>query len=169
MLAIQPSNNGSTKKVIPNILPCAIKHNGPVNASPRYWDPQEDDSENKASTVYFRGRKLRGRRVDVPEGYTGVVLQKTDTLSTSTKGNGAAMADRLRRMEEGEDEDEDMVMDEPVEVKVLEQKGRFDEIRVWGHDAVPEADDVFVKGVQEWIGFAEAVSLNPVEKEASYD
>lgn len=29
---------------------------------------------------------------------------------------------------------------------------------VWGHDALPAGDDPFVKGVEEWIAFAEMVS-----------
>lgn len=46
----------------------------------------------------------------------------------------------------------------PEDVKVLEQKGKFDEVVVWGHETVPEDGDEYVKGVEEWIAFAEAVS-----------
>lgn len=46
-------------------------------------------------------------------------------------------------------------------VKVLETQGTFDDFVVWGHEAVPAADDTFVKGVEEWLQFADAVcSLN---------
>jgi len=53
------------------------------------------------------------------------------------------------------DDEEDESDDEPV--KLLEAMSNFDEIVVWGHDQVPAADDTFVKGVQEWIAFAEAI------------
>jgi ribonuclease H2 subunit C len=151
MLAIQPSSQA--KRTTPNILPCSIKHNGPIPIHPRYWSPK-NESDNKTSTSYFRGRKLRGRRLRIPEGYKGVVLQKTGkTLAT----NGSNMAEKLRRMEEGEEEDE-MELDEAVEVKTTEEKASFEEVVVWGHEAVPEENDVYVKGVAEWIAFAEAVS-----------
>lgn len=41
----------------------------------------------------------------------------------------------------------------------MEEKGAFQEIVVWGHEAVPEEGDVYVKGMKEWIAFAEAVSI----------
>jgi ribonuclease H2 subunit C len=28
---------------------------------------------------------------------------------------------------------------------------------VWGHEHLPAADDVYVKGVEEWVRFAETV------------
>jgi ribonuclease H2 subunit C len=47
--------------------------------------------------------------------------------------------------------------DEPV--KVLEKQATFQEFVVWGHEALPTADDPFIKGVEEWIQFAEAVCI----------
>ncbi|GAB1202828.1 hypothetical protein APSETT445_001451 [Aspergillus pseudonomiae] len=46
--------------------------------------------------------------------------------------------------------------DEPV--KILEKQATFDEYVVWGHELTPAADDSFVKGVEEWLKLAEAVS-----------
>lgn len=54
-----------------------------------------------------------------------------------------------------EEEDSDGVM-EPV--KVLEEAASFEEMVVWGHEVLPGSDDPYVKGVEEWIAFAEAVS-----------
>ena len=93
----------------------------------------------------------------MPEGYQGLILEKTDK-ALSQQQNGAAMADRLRRMEEGEDdEDGETETEKSVEVKTMDQKAKFEEVVVWGHELVPEEDDDYVKGVQEWISFAEAV------------
>lgn len=47
--------------------------------------------------------------------------------------------------------------DEPV--KVLEKQATFQEFVVWGHEVLPTADDPFIKGVEEWIQFAEAVCI----------
>lgn len=80
-----------------------------------------------------------------------MVLSATDrTLPQKNDTHGRAIDGRD---EEGEG-DEDA---EPV--KVLEETASFDEVVVWGHEAVPESDDPYVRGVEEWIAFAEAVGL----------
>ena len=56
-------------------------------------------------------------------------------------------------MADEEDDEEEVV--EPT--KVVEEVGTFDEMSVWGHEQVSEDDDAFVRGVEEWIGFAEAM------------
>ncbi|KAL1965015.1 hypothetical protein VTN77DRAFT_6215 [Rasamsonia byssochlamydoides] len=126
----------------PNILPCRVHHDGPVEVSKRYWNPVKDDNGN-AQTAYFRGRKLRGRRVALPEGYEGVVAVPTDRILPSSnpdvKPDGATNGDA----------------EEPV--KILEKQATFNEFVVWGHEVLPAADDPFVKGVEEWLKFAEAM------------
>lgn len=44
---------------------------------------------------------------------------------------------------------------------MLEAQGTFDELMVWGHEILPAADDTFVKGVEEWVRFAETVGASP--------
>lgn len=60
----------------------------------------------------------------------------------------------IQKKEAVEEEDE-----REEEVKVLEEVAGFEEVVVWAHDGVVDGDDVFVKGMEEWIMFAEAVSL----------
>lgn len=48
--------------------------------------------------------------------------------------------------------------EEPEEVTVLNEVGSFDRVVVWSHETRLDEDDAFVKGLGEWIGFAEAVS-----------
>jgi Ribonuclease H2 non-catalytic subunit (Ylr154p-like) len=43
---------------------------------------------------------------------------------------------------------------------MLKEEAVFDTITVWGHDRLPAADDNFVKGLEEWISFAEAVCIS---------
>lgn len=43
-------------------------------------------------------------------------------------------------------------------VKLLEKQATFGDYVVWGHEVIPAADDSFVKGVEEWVKFAELVS-----------
>ncbi|KAK4494860.1 hypothetical protein PRZ48_014216 [Zasmidium cellare] len=141
MLSLAPSSN--LKKTTPNILPAKIHHNGPIPIAQRHWNPQPTpNSTTQEQTVYLRGRKLLGKKVPLPEGYEGVVLQKSEKTLPKPRpedgdGNG-----------EGE---------EDVEVRVMEEKGRFQEVVVWGHEVVSGEEDVYRKGVEEWVGFAEAL------------
>ncbi|KAF4555461.1 Ribonuclease H2 non-catalytic subunit-like protein [Elsinoe fawcettii] len=135
----------SQSKVQPNLLPCKISFNGPVNASSRYWVPQDGESTG-LKTAYFRGRKLQGKDVALPEGYTGAVLQKTDRTIVEAPPQ--------------QDHDDDVSDDEepPKQLKVIEQVGTFDSITVWEHEAVPESGrDPYLKGVEEWIKLSQAI------------
>jgi len=162
MLSIQQPSSSSAAacgspipKYTPNILPCRINQSGPVKASKRYWNVEDDEKGRKVA--YFRGRKLLGREVKINEDYRGVLVQHTDrTLPNSSatdegKGNSR---DTARLVTE---EEEDAEEEEAEPVKVLEEVGSFDKIIVWGHEQVPGEDDVFVRGVEEWIGFAQAM------------
>jgi ribonuclease H2 subunit C len=124
MLAIESTSTNKT--VTPNILPCTIKHSGPVSSDPRYWNPSTEP--DGTSTAFFRGRKLRGKKLALPEAYQGVVLQKTDRKAIAKPS------------------------------MFMEQHATFSDVMVWDHEAVPDGDDVYVKGMEEWIDFAEAVS-----------
>lgn len=70
---------------------------------------------------------------------------------------------KQRRGSGEEDDEEDET--ENVEVMVAERIGEFDEVVVWGHGGtVDEREDVYVRGVREWIGFAEAVHAEEDEE-----
>ncbi|KAF2020072.1 hypothetical protein BU24DRAFT_459687 [Aaosphaeria arxii CBS 175.79] len=158
MLSIQPpSTNASTtgastaKKCTPNLLPARISHAGPVPNADKYWKTQTD--ETGVQHAYFRGRHLYGTSVALPENYTGAVLSVTEK---------DLPAPRAERDAEDEDEEED----ERVEVKIAERVGDFDEVVIWGHGGVVDASgDAFTKGVNEWIGFAEAMHCEEDEEE----
>ena len=164
MYAFNPNTTTlPTKQTTPNLLPCTINHNGPITTTSRYWSPSANDSDN-TKTSYLRGRKLQGRTVKLPAGYTGLVVQKTDNnLPVKPK---VPSAEELRAMEEGDEMDGvvDGMGEEEVEVKMLEQKGPFEEMVIWGHESVPENDDVYVRGVEEWVAFAEAVGRPPYDQ-----
>lgn len=44
-------------------------------------------------------------------------------------------------------------------VGTLEEVAEFEEVIVWDHEAIRSGDDAFVKGMEEWIRFAEVVSF----------
>ena len=171
MFAFQATQKATT--IIPNILPCRISHNGPVDASKRYWDPMVDGADSTRSssdpttsreapnqTVYFRGRKLTGRVVDVPKGYRGVIVQKTDKVLPAPHEAATVNANIPSKVSEEDDQDEERDEDEPLqEVKVMDEIGDFKKIMVWGHESLPvETEDPYLRGLQEWMNFSSAVS-----------
>ncbi|KAH7130389.1 ribonuclease H2, subunit C [Dendryphion nanum] len=144
MLSIQPSK--TQQKCTPNLLPARINHNGPVNNASQYWKP-ETDPQGK-DHAYFRGRHLHGTAVPLPANYAGAVLNVTEKDLPETPGDKSGVD------EDPEGEDDDM----KVEVKIAEQIGTFDEMMVWKHGSVvDEKADIYVRSVEEWIGFAEAM------------
>jgi ribonuclease H2 subunit C len=99
--------------------------------------------DNK-TVSYFRGRKLHGKQLKVPKGYRGVVLSLTDQILP--KESPSVMAE------------DDQDAEETPEVKVMEEQSEFDNIMVWGHEALPEdTTDPYVRGMEEWIAFAREV------------
>ncbi|CZT45336.1 uncharacterized protein RSE6_05639 [Rhynchosporium secalis] len=158
MLALEKSKT-RRGKCTPNVLPCRINHNGAVNTSKRYWNPTL--APDGKSTSYFRGRKLHGKILKVPSTYRGVVVEKTERIlpkveTVPVPGNTTAQ------------EEDDEGGDDDVEVKIMEEQAGFEEIVVWGHEALPDGMvDPYVRGVEDWIEFAESIhSFDKEEKKA---
>ncbi|KAI4942128.1 hypothetical protein J4E91_010327 [Alternaria rosae] len=154
MLSIQPSK---PQKCTPNLLPARINHNGPINDAERYWKPETDDKGKQHA--YFRGRHLHGTTLPLPQNYTGAILHVTDKQLPQT---------RTQPQQPVDDEEEDAEVEEsiPVEVKVAEQVGAFDEVIIWGHGGeVDGSGDAFVRGMNEWVGFAESMHVDEEEQD----
>ena len=103
---------------------------------------------------YFRGRKLRGQEVDLPQGYRGIVVKEAGKEKTALQSHDKGDEEG----EEGEEEQE--------EATILKEVGSFEKIVVWNHESMVSEDDAFVKGVSEWIDFAEAVSNLPINTQS---
>ena len=99
--------------------------------------------------AYFRGRKLRGQEIGVPQGYRGIVVEEAGSETTAFQNTEK----RVLKGEEGEEMEE-----EQKEVTMLNELGSFDKLLIWNHESMVDGDDPFVKGLSEWIDFAEAVS-----------
>ncbi|USP78914.1 hypothetical protein yc1106_06188 [Curvularia clavata] len=156
MLSIQPSK---PQKCTPNLLPARINHNGPVPSTSQYWKPTID--ENGTKHAYFRGRHLHGTVLPLPENYTGAILTVTDKQLPQSRAQAQPDGDETMEDEEGESI--------PVEVKIAEKIGEFDEVVVWGHGGEVDAgQDMFVRGLKEWVGFAESMHLDG-DKEVAAD
>lgn len=139
MLAITKADVSDRSSI--NILPCRINHTGPSKVTKRHWQPRSE--ANGTETAHFRGRRLRGRVVKIPTKYEGLVLRSSDKT----------IIEPILPQEEDEEEEPEL----PEAIKVVEHVSSFDNITVWGYDHLPAADDSFVKGIEEWTAFAEAI------------
>ncbi|XP_038893586.1 uncharacterized protein C12B10.15c [Benincasa hispida] len=114
-------------------LPCAIKFDGPCSVS-QYFKPKSTGIEFDGLSVeeaYFRGRKLQGATISLPEGYSGYVLGK--------KSLG-------KRKASEQDQNSS-----PWQVKA-----KFANITYWNHDTLPSQDDTFQRSFH-WLTVAQAL------------
>ena len=111
------------------------------------------------SHVHFRGRHLHGTTVGVPEGYTGVVLRTSDKALPRAAKTGQGAGEAMDDEDENPVGDEEGLTEEVEEVKIAHRLGTFEELVVWGHGGTVGEGDEFVRGVEEWVGFAEGVHL----------
>ena len=95
---------------------------------------------------------MKGKEVKVPEGYKGFIVKKS----------GEKHEQKVAK-QQAEDEEEDEFDEDQVET--ISAIGSFDEITLWGHDTGVPEDDSFVKGIGEWISFAETVGIEMFTEE----
>ncbi|KAI0417875.1 ribonuclease H2, subunit C [Xylaria grammica] len=150
------SEASNQEKAKVNLLPCRIHHDGDVTPSNTFWNPS--DTQDGLQTAYFRGRKLHGKSMKLPEGYHGVVVEKTDAKpQTPTQ-------------QEPSDEDVEIIEnpEDQLEVDVMRGKATFDEFTIWGHESTNDSsEDAYVRGMEEWIAFSEEIHSYTIESESS--
>ncbi|KAJ2744992.1 hypothetical protein GGI20_002529 [Coemansia sp. BCRC 34301] len=121
-----------------HLLPCAVKYSGQANTDTYFLPLEQPNSTYEAA---LRGRQLYGRKIRLPEGYTGHIV--TDSIVTNEVGNSAF---------------ESEACDVPAsELRILLSAGQFGLLTVWEHDRVPaEDDDEFITSL-EWISVAASI------------
>lgn len=98
---------------------------------------------NPGDQVHFRGRKLLGRQVQLPEHYTIV----EGTLETISKGGDHFYED------DDENELEDLeAVDDQHTLKINHQANA---IHIWAHEKVPTHDD-------PWLAVSELIQLSNI-------
>jgi len=73
--------DGTSPSCHPHLLPCEVSYTGaaPVSA---YFRPSPVDASD--DVCHFRGRELRGRKLPLPAGYTGLVRSPLLPLRPAT-------------------------------------------------------------------------------------
>ena len=85
MYAIQPSSKATqsekddlTLQCTPNIIPCRIHHDGPIDSLDRYWTPVKEEkgtrrvsslSELKTKTYCFNVQTIHKQRISVDANF----------------------------------------------------------------------------------------------------
>ncbi|KAF8473457.1 ribonuclease H2 non-catalytic subunit-domain-containing protein [Kalaharituber pfeilii] len=100
----------------------------------------------------FRGRRLLGKAVPVPEGYIGLVLSPTEITLPQTDAD--ADADHSDGAEPESEPGESI--NAGKKKKVLTPLCTFTEMVLWGHDELPSdaSAESVLRGVEEWVGWA---------------
>ncbi|KAJ2894218.1 hypothetical protein GGI21_001342 [Coemansia aciculifera] len=122
-----------------HLLPCAVKYSGKASTD-TYFLPLEQQP-NKTYEATFRGRQLYGRKIRLPDTYTGhividsVAKSEVDDSAFESEACSAPVADQ----------------------RVVLSAGQFNSLTVWEHDRVPaEDDDEFITSL-EWISVAASI------------
>ena len=92
---------------------------------------------------------MLGNKIKLPTGYEGLVIKNAETDSEAVR-----KMEQQRTQDGGCDEESE---GNEEQERTLETIGQFDAIMLWGHEGTITENDAFVRGVQEWITFAETV------------
>lgn len=165
ILSIAERKGCTESKTTVNLLPCRIDHDGPVNPVTPFWTPQKEESTfvitptkdefyanstrglGGSSVAYFRGRRLQGRTVKLPDEYRGVLLEREEKLEDK---------DALNELTDVVNVDED----EGSETEKMRTVGEYDEVVIWGHETIADAtDDPYVRSIEEWLHLSDQVCM----------
>uniref|UniRef100_A0ACD5Z9R6 Uncharacterized protein n=1 Tax=Avena sativa TaxID=4498 RepID=A0ACD5Z9R6_AVESA len=115
-----------------HLLPCGIRQNSAAAVSD-YFKPRDTGVEVdgvRVEEAFFRGRKLQGATVALPDGYRGYVLEKKNG-EKDTKGMDGEVSNFVSRAE-------------------------FQNITYWNHDTMPSAEDPLSRCFH-WLTIANAM------------
>ncbi|KAL2683035.1 hypothetical protein Neosp_007498 [[Neocosmospora] mangrovei] len=138
ILSIKSDDNKS--KAVANLLPCRIHHDGPVPDVSNYWTPTT--AEDGTKLAYFRGRKLHGKTVKLPERCRGAVVERRQEKELQPAAEEPVVVI-----------DDDEAEKEPV--GTMQVTAEFDEMVIWGHETlVDAAEDPYIRSMEEWLQVA---------------
>ncbi|ODQ75190.1 hypothetical protein LIPSTDRAFT_1915 [Lipomyces starkeyi NRRL Y-11557] len=102
-------------------------------------------SPHSVHEAYFRGRKLVGQKLVLPEGYKGFILPIAPSPSDILPQTKSYF------YSEDDDEEED---EEHEQEHMWKSEAEFNELFVWNHDVVPDGiSNPWIAGISEWISF----------------
>lgn len=121
-----------------HLLPCTVETTGPCPVG-RYFETLITDGDLPGSLqTYFRGRKLVGAQLQLPESYSGAVVRREVAQPAGDEEAGVAGM-------------------------VWHATAAFESFCYWNHDAAPHPTDGVQRALQ-WIALAEEMHA-PVSEE----
>ncbi|KND91547.1 Uncharacterized protein C12B10.15c [Tolypocladium ophioglossoides CBS 100239] len=137
MLTIEQDQASQQVKGMPNLLPCRIHHTGPADPVSPHWKPAPAAEGTTTSVAYFRGRKLHGKVVALPDQCRGVLVG--------------------RKPQDGGQKPSEQDGD-TVETAAMQVTTGFDSMVVWSHEDVADsASDPYIRSIEEWLPVAEQI------------
>jgi hypothetical protein len=132
----------------------------PTSSTPPPVSLKENPSMSKkdADTRFissFRGRTIHGLSMDVPTGYTGLLLHGDPQPTT------VSHVDRVLRHPNDSVDDNDLEMDEQeIPLRKLIPQSTFSSITLWHADrAVDETRDEYYRTLTEWMALSHEVCV----------
>lgn len=138
---------------------CIIQYDGEAPVS-EYFKPTSQGSAQEGDTrleASFRGRYMKGRKTELPQGYTGFVATVTPGMNLSkaeeggsTRGDEPADLRQQDNLVDGESGKEE-------ESKVLAITGTFDSMAYWNHHSYPDSSKDVIPRSLAWLSLATAL------------
>ncbi|KAL6282889.1 hypothetical protein ACE6H2_013818 [Prunus campanulata] len=138
-----------------HLLPCSVKYSGPSSVS-HYFKPKPTGIESeglKTQEANFRGRKLQGASIPIPNGYSGMSLQFQELgcferwqMKLLTLGfvlGKKSLGKRKANTSEGNS-------------NCWEMNAKYKSITYWNHDSLPSQDDAFLRCFH-WLAVAKSM------------
>ena len=117
-----------------NIVPFQIQHTGPANTKDFFSQSRKTEKVNdqEVEVVYFRGRKLVGKKLQLKENYKGYLLNMHENVAESKESGHIGTT------------------------RNYETIAKFDDLILYGQDDSPESSDQW-NMVGEWQEISEAI------------
>ncbi|KAJ0016414.1 hypothetical protein Pint_11642 [Pistacia integerrima] len=143
-------------------LPCCIKYDGPCPVS-HYFRPKSTGIEVdglKVEEAHFRGRKLQGVTISLPDGYSVIACFSFCVCYVATLSHMRFKFHKwpIPWLCSGKEKYwQEKVSDTSEENSTCwETNARFDKLTYWNHDTCPTKDDVFLRSFH-WFTVSEAL------------
>ncbi|PKA62644.1 hypothetical protein AXF42_Ash012231 [Apostasia shenzhenica] len=125
-----------------HLLPCVVRQNGACPIS-QYFKPRKSDLVIDGLVVkeaFFRGRRLQGFTVPIPEGYHGYVLEKKKIGGGQCVDAGIGEANRWV------------------------SRAEFQNITYWNAENLPSKQDPILRSFH-WFAISDALNKNITKEE----
>lgn len=154
VLVVRPDGaEGAPPACQPHLLPCEVAYTGAAPVSAYFRPTAVDDSD---TLCHFRGRELRGRKLNLPPGYDGLVRAARVRPPPGTPDRAC----EVHVLRHGCLRALPQVVQDTLAASIADaeerrwvQRGTFSELTYWKHDEAPAPTDPLVKCI-EWAELA---------------